>query len=371
MTVTAGVRPTRRWDRASHDGVRARLADLTLLLKMGINFIDKDSTKRVANMKIAFVGKGGAGKTTLAALFSRHLAAQGHPVLALDADINQNLAVALGADSTAADGTATLGESLPQIKEYLRGDNPRISSSSSMVKTTPPGRGSRLLRVREDNPIWERCLTTVGDVRIAGTGAFAPSDLGVACYHSKVGAVELILNHLVDRDDEYVVVDMTAGADAFASGLFTRFDHTFIVCEPTVRGVGVYRQYLDYAASHHVALSVVGNKVTDAQDEAFLADHVGADLLGCIQVSRHVRAAEQGRPGPIADLEPANQTVLEMMRETVDGCARDWPRFYHQAVEFHLRNATAWANDATGEDLAEQVDPEFVLDPTALAGAGR
>jgi CO dehydrogenase maturation factor len=327
-------------------------------------------------MKIAFVGKGGAGKTTLAALFSRHLAAQGHPVLALDADINQNLAVALGANSTisggtVADGTATLGASLPLIKEYLRGDNPRISSSSSMVKTTPPGRGSRLLRVREDNPIWERCLTTVGDVRIAGTGAFAPSDLGVACYHSKVGAVELILNHLVDRDDEYVVVDMTAGADAFASGLFTRFDHTFIVCEPTVRGVGVYRQYLDYAASHHVAMSVVGNKVTDAQDEAFLLAHVGADLLGCIQVSRHVRAAEQGRPGRIADLEPANKTVLDTMRKTVDGSSRDWTRFYLQAVEFHLRNATAWANDATGENLAEQVDPEFVLDPTVPVGAAR
>jgi CO dehydrogenase maturation factor len=46
-------------------------------------------------MKIAFVGKGGAGKTTLAALFSRHLAAAGRAVLAIDADINQNLAAAL------------------------------------------------------------------------------------------------------------------------------------------------------------------------------------------------------------------------------------------------------------------------------------
>jgi CO dehydrogenase maturation factor len=28
----------------------------------------------------------------------------------------------------------------------------------------------------------------------------------VACYHSKVGAVELLLNHLVDDVDEYLVV---------------------------------------------------------------------------------------------------------------------------------------------------------------------
>jgi CO dehydrogenase maturation factor len=320
-------------------------------------------------MKIAFVGKGGAGKTTLAALFTRHLAAQGRTVLAIDADINQNLAVALGLDTEEVAGRVALGESLDEIKDYLRGDNPRISSTAAMVKTTPPGRGSRLLRVVEDNPIWRRSVHVADGVRFAGTGAFAESDLGVACYHSKVGAVELILNHLADADDEYIVVDMTAGADAFASGLFTRFDHTFVVCEPTVRGVGVYRQYLSYAADHRVSVSVVGNKVTDAVDEEFLRGHVGTDLLACLRTSRHVRAAEQGRPGPVEDLEPVNRAVLERMRAAVDAVGRDWVRFHEQAVEFHLRNALAWANAATGEDLARQVDPGFTLAPPSLAGA--
>ena len=315
-------------------------------------------------MKIAFVGKGGAGKTTLTALFARHLAARGHTVLALDADINQNLAAALGDEAASQ---PPLGEHLDQIKEYLRGGNPRISSTAAMVKTTPPGRGSRLLRVVEDNPIWRRHVRTVNGVRLAVTGGFAESDLGVACYHSKVGAVELILNHLVDADDEYVVVDMTAGADAFASGLFTRFDRTFVVCEPTVRAVGVYRQYLDYAADHQVAVSVIGNKVADGTDEAFLRRHVGADLLACLGASRHVRAAEQGRPGPITELEPANRAVLDAMRATVDSTSRDWARFTRQAREFHLRNAHAWANDRTGEDLAGQIDPEFTLAPEALS----
>ncbi len=43
-------------------------------------------------MKIAFAGKGGSGKTTLSSLFVRHLAGQGLPVVAVDADINQHLA---------------------------------------------------------------------------------------------------------------------------------------------------------------------------------------------------------------------------------------------------------------------------------------
>ncbi len=112
-------------------------------------------------MKIAFVGKGGSGKTTLAALHARHLTAEGHPVLAIDADINQHLAVALGGPA-AVSAARPLSEHLPAIKEYLRGDNPRIASAAQMVKTTPPGRGSRLLRVAEENPIYAECVTTVG-----------------------------------------------------------------------------------------------------------------------------------------------------------------------------------------------------------------
>lgn len=38
-------------------------------------------------------------------------------------------------------------------------------------------------------------------------------------------------------------------------------------------------------------------------------------------------------------------------------------------MAFHLRNARAWANERTGTDLADQVDPEFVLGPQALAEA--
>jgi CO dehydrogenase maturation factor len=90
-----------------------------------------------------------------------------------------------------------------------------------------------------------------------------------------------------------------------------------------------------------------------------------------MRVSRHVRAAEQGRPAQIGELEPANRAVLDTMLRTVDRSARDWRRFHQQAIDFHLRNAEAWANEATGEDLADQIDPGFVLDPMSLAGSNR
>ncbi|MGA5821116.1 ATP-binding protein [Kitasatospora sp. NPDC094028] len=317
-------------------------------------------------MKVAFVGKGGSGKTTLSALFVRHLTASARTVVAVDADINQHLATALGMSEDQALLLPALGEHLPELKEYLRGSNPLISSATAMAKTTPPGRGSRLLRPAGTDLVHQRFARTVDGVTLLATGAFTEDDLGVACYHSKVGAVELYLNHLVDQPGEYVVVDMTAGADSFASGLFTRFDLTFIVAEPTRKGVSVYRQYRDYAADHSVALAVVGNKITGPEDVEFLRRHVGDDLLVCLEHSPYVRAREQGRHAPLDRLEDANRAALERLHAAVDARTKDWLAFQAQAVAFHLKNATAWANADTGEDLTRQIDPGFAHGPAAL-----
>lgn len=318
---------------------------------------------------MAFVGKGGSGKTTVAGLLARHLAAAGAPLLAVDADINQHLAAALGCPEDEALLLPSLGDHLSQIKEYLRGTNPRISSAAAMVKTTPPGRGSRLLRVAEPNPLYDALVREIAGIRLAVTGPFATEDLGVACYHSKVGAVELLLNHLVDLPGEYVLVDMTAGADSFASGLFTRFDVTFLVCEPTLRSVGVYRQYTGYAREFGVRVVVVGNKVDDKSDVDFLREHVGDDLLTWLGRSAYVKAAERGRPRPISELEPANAAALRVMRAIVDTSTKDWATYARQAADFHLRNAQAWASDRVGEDLTAQIDPEFILGPDAVSAA--
>jgi CO dehydrogenase maturation factor len=124
-------------------------------------------------MRVAFVGKGGSGKTTLSALFSRHLACSGAPVVAIDGDINQHLAYALGLDEDELITVPPLSARTGEIKDHLRGINPRIPSPDAMVKTTPPGRGSRLLRLLGDDEIHTQHVQEVNGVPLMVTGASA------------------------------------------------------------------------------------------------------------------------------------------------------------------------------------------------------
>jgi len=283
-------------------------------------------------MKIAFVGKGGSGKTTLAALFSRYAAEQGRSVLAIDADINQHLATAIGMPPEDAAALPPMGLEIDRIKEHLRGDNPRIHSASVMIKTTPPGRGSRLVIPGRPNPIFDHFVRRIGGIELMAVGPFDESDIGTRCYHSKTGSVELLLNHLIDDERSFVVVDMTAGADAFASGLFTRFDLTVLVVEPTLRSLGVHDQYRRYACDHDVTIRVMANKLDNTDDDDFVRSRVGDDLIGGLSRSPFVKAMEKGQILPLRDLEPANKEALEGLLLTVGQQKKDWDRSYQDAT---------------------------------------
>lgn len=59
-------------------------------------------------MRIGIAGKGGSGKTTVAAVLARSLARDGHRVVAVDCDSDPNLAVGLGISESEAAGMRPL-----------------------------------------------------------------------------------------------------------------------------------------------------------------------------------------------------------------------------------------------------------------------
>jgi CO dehydrogenase maturation factor len=190
-------------------------------------------------------------------------------------------------------------------------------------------------------------------------GEFADEDLGTKCYHSKIGAAEIFLSQLIDKENEYVIVDMTAGADSFASGLFTKFDIMFFVAEPTLKSISVYEQYKRYAREYKINIKVVANKVEDDMDIDFIRKYVGGDLVAIVKRSPFVRSLERGSKRSVRDLEPANRRALSFLKEAIDRSEKNWKKFYGHMLYFHIKNAEQWANAAVGEDVRSQIDPEF------------
>ena len=71
-------------------------------------------------MKIAVVGKGGAGKTTTSAVLARTLARSGHRVVALDCDSNPNLGLSLGVGMEVTEALVSVRDRVGDDVEHAR-----------------------------------------------------------------------------------------------------------------------------------------------------------------------------------------------------------------------------------------------------------
>ena len=303
-------------------------------------------------MRIAFVGKGGSGKTTVSSLFAGYMAHTGARVLTLDADINQHLAGALGYDGK----LRSMGTEFNDIKKHLRGSNP-LFDEKTMHKTTPPGQGSRFITLDADDWFIDRYTEKVDGVMLAGAGEIPEGNVGVRCYHGLNGAVELVLGHMIDRDDDVVIVDMTAGADAFSSSLFAKVDALVLVVEPTLKSLSVYEQFLPNAKEYDVPLLVIGNKIQDDEDRAFIESKVGT-LTMAIGQSSFIRKRERGISMDYSEMEESLRIALKKLFSGVSAIKRDWNLLEKRSHLLHRKNADDWA----GKDAHAHIDPTFSLE---------
>lgn len=306
-------------------------------------------------MKIAFTGKGGSGKTTISSLFARYAAQEQHRVLALDADINQHMAEAFGFSGT----VRSMGSEIETIKAYLAGSNP-LFVPAVMHKTTPPGRGSQLLSLNETDWFVREFTSQANGVRIAGAGSIPRGNVGVRCYHGLNGAIELVLGHMVDRPDDVVVVDMTAGADAFSSSLFTKVDMLVLVVEPTLKSLSVYDQFLPYANEYNIPLIVVGNKVETEEDRAFIENRV--KTLGVyFGPSSFVRRRERGEDIGFDEIDTKTLDSLGGLMAITRTHERDWQKLEQNSHVMHLKNI----HNILGNPAEGHIDKEFSLQEAA------
>lgn len=314
-------------------------------------------------MKIAFAGKGGSGKSTLTALFIRHLQRQGRNVMAIDADLNMNLAGLLGVafprDRVLASPPVTAA-----VRTHLKGTNSRIPDVSKFLPTTPPGTGSNLIR-RHDDPALDFCSIPAGPgTRLLTVGTYDGEGIGQTCYHSHLFVAENLLSHTAAADFD-VVCDMVAGTDAFAYSLHLQFDAIVLIAEPTPESAEVCALYMDLAKESGIdgLVHIVANKIADEDDLAFIGERTGAKPLGTLPLLPALKKARQRGLPVEADMAPA--ALMDAIEKSARNPAISESARLAKLLKLHeTLNKKEWVKLAYG-DVAGQIDEDFMKEKAA------
>ena len=235
-------------------------------------------------MKIAVAGKGGVGKTTVAAMLARLYARQGSRVIAIDADPATSLASALACRGTDANRSFRCRECWTSSRN---GPVHRPGSSyGGMFKLNPKVDDIvDQYGVRAPEGV---TLLVLGTIETPGSGCFCPES----------SLLKALMSHVLSGE-EVVIMDMEAGLEHLGRSTARNVDVMLIVVEPGMRSVDTAITISRMAKEIGVGnVFVLLNKCSSENEEALVAKELkkqqmvliatlpnsnvvkGADLLG-------------------------------------------------------------------------------------------
>ena len=205
---------------------------------------------------IAIAGKGGVGKTTISAMIIQHLLKMDKPVLAVDADPNSNLNVALG---------LKYEETIADIREEVKKQTPEGFSKSEFF-------GLKLEEVLVEGSGFD--LLVMG--RPEGPGCYC--------------AVNNILREYlvkISKNYKFVVIDNEAGMEHLSRRTACDIDLLLLISDPTMVGVNSAINVFNTAKSAGVkikdtALIINKSKGRLEEDKLKLIENAGLKIGGYI-----------------------------------------------------------------------------------------
>jgi CO dehydrogenase maturation factor len=170
-------------------------------------------------IRIAIVGKGGAGKTTIAGALARTFAARGLRVLAIDADPDANLASVLPLDGTQRP------QPLAQQRDLLR--------AASAGQGLP--QGLFLLNPDTSQLLPQGTVTWGGGQPLVALGW--SKDGGEGCYCAEHALLRQLLAKASKSTSDITLIDSEAGLEHLSRGTIAGIEVALVVIEPGRRSL--------------------------------------------------------------------------------------------------------------------------------------
>ncbi len=230
-------------------------------------------------MKLAISGKGGAGKSTLAAAMILLMARRGQKVLAVDADPDANLATALGIPAAEQDKIVPVARQAALIEERT---GAKVKQYGQIFKLNP-----------EVSDIADRFAFLHQGAALLVLGAVDRGGSGCACPENVL--LRALVTDLVLYNNDALVMDMEAGVEHLGRATASGVDRMIVVVEPGQRAVESTRRILRLARDIGLQdIRLVANKINGHNDETFLKNAFPEEIfLGFIPYREEFRRADR------------------------------------------------------------------------------
>jgi len=246
-------------------------------------------------MKIAVSGKGGVGKSTIAASIALILAQRGQRVLALDADPDANLAAALGIPSKTT--VRPISEEIALIEERT---GAKVREYGKMFKLNP-----------EVSDVADKFAVKHNGVELLVLGAINRGGGGCACPENTF--IKSLVIDLVLYKNETLIMDMEAGIEHLGRSTARGVDVMIIVTEPGQRSVDCANNVM--RLSQEIGLGkfiIVGNKVTNDEDRAYIASAFNdREITAFLPYSQNIRNADRDGVAILDGMNAEERAVIE------------------------------------------------------------